>query len=81
MTLDWLTRRVEDAPTSYAAGLPDRAALLTRMAWQKLKRQAVPGDELWAFVSPPGTWRKLGKQTGYALVRDGAVIDAVVTTE
>jgi hypothetical protein len=80
VSLDWLTEPVENAPTSYEADLPDRVALKTRMAWQKLKSHMHAGDELWAFANPPATWRKLGKRTGFALVRQGAVIEAVVTS-
>ena len=76
--MDWLTRRVEDAPTSFDVSLPDRAALRARMAWQKLKSHAKNGDELWAFTNPPGSWRKEGKRSGYALVREGVVIESVV---
>ena len=77
---DWLTQRVEDAPTSFASGLPDRAALRTRMAWQKLKGHAREGDELWAFANPPSTWRKLGKRTGYAILRAGTIVESVSTS-
>ncbi len=49
------------------------------MAWRKLKSQAGQGDELWAFSNPPSTWRKLGKHTGFAIVRDGNIIDSVET--
>lgn len=79
VALDWLTERIDDAPTSYAANLPDRSALRTRMAWQKLKHNARNGDELWAFSNPPSTWRKLGKRAGFALVREGAVVESVIT--
>lgn len=78
---EWLTQRVEAAPTSFAAGLPDRAALRLRMAWQKLQRQARGSDELWAFANPPSTWRKLGKCTGFALVREGEIVESVVTAK
>ena len=79
VTPEWLTERVEDAPTSFDPGLPDRAALRARMAWQKLKSRAHHGDELWAFENPPSTWRKLGRRAGYALVREGAVVESVLT--
>jgi hypothetical protein len=81
VTPEWLVRRVEDAPTDFDATLPDRAALRARMAWQKLKRNARPGDELWAFQNPQSTWRKLGKRRGYALVREGVVVESVVTVQ
>lgn len=79
VSLEWLTDRVEDAPTSFGENLPDRAALRVRMAWQRLKGHAQRGDELWAFENPPGTWRKLGKRRGFALVREGAIVEAVET--
>ena len=80
ITMDWLTQRVEDAPTSYERNLPTSSALLTRMAWQKLKRQAGAEDELWAFTSPSNTWKKQGKHSGYALVREGTIVQSVVVS-
>jgi hypothetical protein len=78
---EWLTERVENAPTSFTAGLPDRAALRMRMAWQKLQRQALGGDELWAFSNPPSTWRKMGRCSGFALVREGEIVESVITAK
>jgi len=77
---EWLTERVEDAPTSYSESLPPKAALRIRMAWQKLKSRAGAGDELWAFSSPSNTWKKQGRYAGYALVRDGKVLHSEVVT-
>ena len=77
---EWLTQRVENAPTSYHRNLAPMAALRIRMAWQKLKREANEADELWAFVNPSNTWKKQGKHTGYALVRDGRIVQSVVVT-
>ena len=78
---EWLTQRVEDAPTSYQENLPPRTALRIRMAWQKLKSQAGEGDELWAFSSPSSNWKKQHRYTGYALVRDGKVLHSEVVTQ
>lgn len=78
---EWLTERVENAPTSYHQNLPPMAALRIRMAWQKLERLAGEGDELWAFSSPSNTWKKQGKYTGYALVRDGKIIESTIVTQ
>lgn len=78
---EWLTQRVENAPTSYGGGPGPANALRARMAWQKLQRQAGEGDELWAFANPAkGRGRPLGP-AGYALVRDGKVVQSVVTEE
>jgi hypothetical protein len=68
-------------PIDPPSGCRFRTALRLRMAWQKLQRQARGGDELWAFSNPPSTWRKLGKCSGFALVRDGEIVDSVVTTK
>jgi hypothetical protein len=38
-----------------------------------------PGDELWAFSSPPETWQHLCGRAGIALVRNGEVIEAMTT--
>jgi hypothetical protein len=76
---DWLTERVEDAPTHYDPGHA-ADALRIRMAWQKLKSEAAEGDELWAWATPPASWKKQGKLAGYALVRDGLVGTSVRTT-
>lgn len=77
---EWLTQRVENAPTSYHRNQPEMAALRIRMAWQKLKRQAGEGDELWAWANPSNTWKRQGKLTGYALVRDGKIVESVEVT-
>jgi hypothetical protein len=78
---EWLTQRVENAPTSYGGGPGPMSALRVRMAWQKLKRQAGDGDELWAFANPSNGRGSSGGHTGYALVRDGKVVQSVVTEE
>src|SRR5690606_26039442 len=57
---DWLTQRVENAPIAKHRDLPPMAAMRIRMEWQKLKRDAAEGDELWAFENPSNTWKKLG---------------------
>lgn len=76
---EWLTERVEDAPTFYRGDLPEKAALRLRMAWQKLKHRAGEGDEMWAFAIPASSWSRQ-RQMGYALVRDGEIVDSVVVT-
>lgn len=77
---EWLTQRVENAPTAQHRNLPEMPAMRIRMAWQKLKSQARDGDEVWAFENPSNTWKKLGRHTGYALVRNGKIVQSVVVT-
>ena len=77
---EWLTQRVENAPTAQHRNLSAMAAMRIRMAWQKLKAEAQEGDELWAFENPSNTRKKLGHHTGYALVRKGKIIKNTVVT-
>jgi hypothetical protein len=77
---EWLTQRVENAPIAQHRNLPEMPAMRIRMAWQKLKSQAREGDELWAFENPSNTWKKLGRHAGYALVRNGKIVQSTVVT-
>jgi hypothetical protein len=75
---EWLVQRVEEAPTSYVDSEPKRNPLQVRMAWQRLKNRARGGDEIWAFDNPADSRRKSGVHTGYALVREGTIVETVV---
>ncbi len=77
---DWLTQKAENAPTAAHRNLAPMAAMRIRMAWQKLKAKAGEGEELWAFENPSNTWKKVGKQTGYAIVRNGKIVESTVVT-
>ncbi len=77
---EWLHQRVENAPIAQHRNLPAMPALRIRREWQKLKAQAQEGDEVWAFANPSNTWKKLGKHTGYAIVRGGKILKSVVVT-
>jgi hypothetical protein len=77
---EWLTQRVENRPTVQHRELAPMAALRVRREWEKLRAQAGEGDELWAFANPSNTWKRLGKKTGYALVRDGQIIQSITVT-
>jgi hypothetical protein len=78
---EWLTQKAGNAPVAEHRNLSEMAAMRIRMAWQKLKAQAQEGDEVWAFMNPSNTWKKLGKQTGYALVRNGKIVHHTVVTD
>jgi hypothetical protein len=47
--------------------------------WVKFKRQIKDGDELWEFCSPPKSWEDLCGRAGICIVRDGEIIDTIVT--
>lgn len=75
---EWLTERVESAPTSYEASVSPGGALRLRAAWQRLRLEARDGDEVWAFSSPSGAWGRHPRYTGYALVRGGKILRSAV---
>lgn len=47
--------------------------------WLDFKRQIEKGDELWEFSSPLDTWTRLCGREGICIVRDGKIIDSIVT--
>jgi hypothetical protein len=75
---EWLTQRVENAPIAEHRKLSGMAAMRIRMAWQKIKDAAEEGDEVWAFENPSNTWKKLGRHSGYALVRKGKIVQSTI---
>lgn len=77
---EWLTQRVENRPVAQHRDLPPMPALRIRREWEKLRAQLEEGDELWAFANPSNTWKKLGKHTGYAIVRNGKIIQTTIVT-
>ena len=47
--------------------------------WETLKARMQPGDELWTFSSSAQSWADLAGRAGVALVRDGEIIERMVT--
>ena len=47
--------------------------------WETLKATMRPGDELWEFESPGESWEKLAGRAGLCIMREGQIIDAVIT--
>lgn len=50
-----------------------------REKWQRLVGQMREGDELWEFSSSPDSWHHLAGRAGIELVREGKVVDTIVT--
>jgi hypothetical protein len=50
-----------------------------RTRWEPFIAHRQPGDELWRFHSPPPSWANKMGCSGYAIVRDGAIVEAFVT--
>ena len=49
--------------------------------WERLKSKMQAGDELWEYSSPPETWGNLSGSAGIWLVRNGKVINGIVTVQ
>jgi hypothetical protein len=47
--------------------------------WESMKARMRSGDEVWRFSSPPEDWEALMGWEGVALVRDGEIVECVVT--
>jgi hypothetical protein len=62
---------IEDAEWEYWGALEKR--------WLEMKQQIQSGDELWQFTTPPKTWEHLYGRAGIALVRQGRIINSIVT--
>lgn len=48
-------------------------------AWERMKADLRPGDELWEFCSPPDSWKNLCGRKGIAIVRDGTTVAHLTT--
>lgn len=48
-------------------------------AWEAIKGQMHPGDQLWRFRNSDGYWQMGFGAAGVALVRDGVVVASLVT--
>jgi hypothetical protein len=77
----WLSekRSLPDVEAENMAG--GRAFGPLHRKWERLKQQMAAGDELWEFCSPPESWAHRRGRQGYALVRQGQVVDFLTTTE
>jgi len=77
------TRRPDQIHESDRSG--PRAAMLLQAfgglnaKWEALKASMQPGDELWTFASSPESWRDLAGREGIALVRNGQIVERLVT--
>ena len=84
---DWLTQRltVEQAEASHAVsddrlGPAPVAFGHINASWKKLVAQMTPGDELWEFSSPPESWADFMGLAGIVLVRQGEIVDQILTS-
>jgi hypothetical protein len=76
----WLSTRVTVAEAEHANSVLDRPFGEQHGRWERLKGNMVSGDELWEFVSPPESWAHRCGRQGYAVVRRGEVVAALLTS-
>jgi hypothetical protein len=79
MNKEWLTTKTTVAELEAKHMHKGKPFGYQNAKWEALKAKIVNGDELWEFSSPPESWRSLAGRAGVALVRDGEVIDSIVT--
>lgn len=87
MQREWLTRRltVEQAETEYAVederlGRAPVPFGFINDRWKSLLEQMAPGDEIWEFSSSSESWANMAGRAGIALVREGEILDSIITT-
>jgi hypothetical protein len=88
MLKEWLTHRIavkEVESGNIVQGTQQTNSGLSTLSpfysqgYEDLFAKMNPGDELWKFSSPRGSWACLAGRAGVALVRKGEVVDAVIT--
>jgi hypothetical protein len=76
---DWIPRQWLGRETSLeeieSAPYPNELWL---REWREFMSQMQPGDQLRWFSSPDEAWRLLAGRAGYAIVRQGEVVDAFI---
>lgn len=48
--------------------------------WRELLHQRRDGDEIWIYRSSDESWEQMMGQEGIALVRDGEIVEAFITS-
>ncbi len=86
MTKEWLRQKttVDELEQRHLASNerlePDPVPFgFQNQEWLRFKDQIREGDELWEFASPPETWECLCGRAGICIIRNGEMIDFIVT--
>ena len=66
----------QDASTRLEGGVPFGGQ---NERWERLKASLQSGDQIWTFYSPPVTWEHCAGRSGVAVVREGRVVDCLIT--
>ena len=76
---DWLDKRVSIGEVEAGFEGEDSPCEDWLKSWTSLKEAMQEGDELWTYCSPAETWEHLCGRAGYAVVRDGEIVDDILT--
>jgi hypothetical protein len=85
MMKEWLTEKVsverveQDFTGADDGRVPNVPFGFQNAAWEELKGEMRPGDELWLFSSDNESWQRLAGRAGVCAVRDGDVVGSLVT--
>jgi hypothetical protein len=60
------------------ASIIARAGSRSRAEWREFVASAMAGDSLWYYRTPPETWNELAGRSGFAIVRGGVPVAAIV---
>jgi hypothetical protein len=77
---EWLSEKVSIAQAEAENMSDGRPFGYLHLKWERLKAHMARGDELWEFRSPPNTWIHLMGREGYAVVRNGQIVESLITT-
>ncbi|MHC4879364.1 MAG: hypothetical protein ACYTGL_23160 [Planctomycetota bacterium] len=75
----WLQKRWDIAELEAAYACDGTVFGGMNKLWEQFKAQIEDSDELWEFRSSEASWEHLAGRAGFAVVRDGKVIDCLVT--
>jgi hypothetical protein len=78
---EWLTEKMTIEAAEAANTTNGRVFGFQHLKWERLKAKMLPGDEIWEFCSPPSTWAHLQGRQGYAVVRNGTVVDSLIISQ
>jgi len=53
---------------------------LAQRRWKSMLEQMQDGDELWEYSSSDQSWEHFAGRAGIALIRDGQIIDSILTS-
>jgi hypothetical protein len=69
---EWLTEKADKPIKIY-----DEIQEASDWGWREMEKLAQPGDEIWHFSSGQHSFEMLCGREGYALVRDGEIVESI----